>query len=66
MLDDNDPGLVGSNRLCAAVNSYRLVPYVVGLSVTLALAVLLLRIALAMLFCAFTGAFAVFLPSFTR
>jgi len=66
VLDDKDLGLVGSKRLCAAVNSYRLVPYVAGLAVALALAVLLLRIALAVLFGAFTGAFAVFLPSFTR
>ena len=65
VLDDKDPSLVGSNRLCAAVNSYRLVSYVAGLAVALALAVLLLRIALAVLFGAFAGAFAVFLPSFT-
>jgi hypothetical protein len=66
VLDDRDPGLVGSNRLCAAVNSYRLVPYLAGLAVMLTLTVLLLRIALAILFGVFTGAFAVFLPSFTR
>jgi len=66
VLDDNDPGLVGGNRLCAAINSYRLVPYVAALAVALTLAVLVLRIALAVLFGAFTSVFAVFLPSFTR
>jgi len=65
-LDDNDAGLVGGNRLCAAVNSYRLVPYAAALAVALALSLLVLRVALAVLFGAFTGAFAVFLPSFTR
>jgi len=65
-LEDNDPCLVSGHHLCAAVNSYRLVPYAFLLAVALALAVLLLRIALAVFFSVFTGAFAVFLPSFTR
>jgi len=66
VLDNNDSSLVTSNRLCAAVNSYLLVPYIALILVALALVLLVLRITLLLFFGAFTNAFAVFLPSFTR
>jgi len=66
VLEDNDDSLVSSNRLCAAINSYRLVPYIALAFLALALLVLVLRVVLSLCFSAFTNAFAIFLPSFTR
>ena len=66
VLEDNDASFIMANRLCAAVNSFRLVPYVGAFLLACTLLVLIVRIALALFFGTFTGAFAVFLPSFTR
>jgi len=66
VLQDKDDSLVSSNRLCAAINSYQLVPYIALAFLALALLVLVLRVVLSLCFSAFTNAFAVFLPSFTR
>jgi len=66
VLQDKDDSLVSSNRLCAAINSYRLVPYIALAFLALALLVVVLRVVLSLCFSAFTNAFAVFLPSFTR
>ena len=66
VLEDEDASLVSSNRLCAAVNSYRLVPYMALLFLALALSFIALRIAVSLFLSAFTGAFAAFAPSFTH
>ena len=66
VLEDNEDGYVLANRLCAAINSYRLVPYIGAFLLACALLVLFVRIAIAIVFGTFTGAFAVFLPSFMQ
>jgi len=66
VIGDNIPGYVMANRLCAVINSYRLVLYVFAVALAATLFILMVRIALTVFFGTFTGAFAVFLPSFTR
>ena len=66
VIADNIAGFVPAHRLCAAINSYRLVPYLFVTALAATLFILMVRIALAIFFGTFTGAFAVFLPSFTR
>jgi len=66
VITDDVPGFVTAHRLCAAINSYRLVPYIFVVALAATLFILMVRIALAVFFGTFTGAFAVFLPSFTR
>jgi hypothetical protein len=66
VIADNIADFVPAHRLCAAINSYRLVPYLFVAALAATLFILMVRIALAIFFGTFTGAFAVFLPSFTR